>query len=413
MKNRYRKSALSQYLVIALILIIVIAYSFSLSKVFQQVSFSDEFVIPWAAGRAWLLEGENPYDAVPQSRIEDFISNSGYLAELPEDGTLEFPLLNLIFYLPFSLLPFELSRVIWTTIATICVVGIGFISLKISGWEIPSFEKVIVVLLFTFWMPGAITIITGQLTTLIILLVMLGIFLLLNGQDKAAGFLFSLTIGSLPFTIIIVLSIVIWSISRRRWSVLIAYFSGAVFQIIISLLLLPSWPMDWLQVMISRFENGDWLRTPLMFLSSLLPGIETFLLVLLHSAVLIYLIVLFITIRKKTEIEFIWKISMVLLLSVFITIETRVDGLFYLLPCLFLVFRFLSERWKWKGRIVSWGLILVIFVGTWMLQYPNLNFIDKVTSPVLIIGLPVFIFVCMIWVRWWALEIPRIHDPFS
>jgi len=285
--------------------------------------------------------------------------------------------------------------------------------LKMSGWEIPSFEKVIVVLLFTFWMPGAITIITGQLTTLIILLVMLGIFLLLNGQDKAAGFLFSLTIGSLPFTIIIVLSIVIWSISRRRWSVLIAYFSGAVFQIIISLLLLPSWPMDWLQVMISRFENGDWLRTPLMFLSSLLPGIETFLLVLLHSAVLIYLIVLFITIRKKTEIEFIWKISMVLLLSVFITIETRVDGLFYLLPCLFLVFRFLSERWKWKGRIVSWGLILVIFVGTWMLQYPNLNFIDKVTSPVLIIGLPVFIFVCMIWVRWWALEIPRIHDPFS
>lgn len=413
MKKRYRKSVFSQYLVIGLILILIFAYGFSLSKVFSQVPFSDEFVIPWAAGRAWLLEGENPYDDIPQTRFESFLINSGYLAELPEDEIQEFPLLNLIFYLPFSLLPYELSRVIWTTIATLCIVGICFISLKISGWKIPFFEKVIVVLLFTLWMPGVFTLITGQLSPLVIAFMMLGIILLLNGSDTAAGFIFSLTIGSLPFTIIIIISIIIWSISQRRWSVFIAYFSGAVFQIIISLLLLPSWPMDWLQVIIGRFENGDWLRTPLMVLSSLLPGIETFLLVLLHSAVLIYLIVLFVTIRNKTGIEFSWKISMVLLLSVFITIETRMDGLFYLLPGLFLVFRFLSERWKWKGRIISWGMILLIFIGTWMYQYPNLNFTEMVISPILIVGLPAFVLVCMIWVRWWALEIPRISDQFS
>ena len=413
MKNRYRKSAFSQYLVITLILILIIAYGFSLSKVFTRVPFSDEFVTPWAAGRTWLLEGENPYDVIPHSRIENTFVNSGYLAELTEDETLEIPLVSLTFYLPFSLLPYKLSRVIWTTIATICAVVICLISLKISGWEIPFYEKVIVVLLFTFWMPGAFTIISGRLTPMIISFVMLGILLSMNGRDKAAGFILSLTIGSLPITIVIVLSILIWSISHRKWSVLIAYFSGALFQTIISLLLLPSWPMDWLQLIIKIFENGDWLRTPLMFLSSRLPGIETFLLVLLHSIVLIYLIVLLLTIRKKTEIVFIWKISMVLLLSVFITIEIRMDGMFYLLPGLFLVFRFLSERWKWKGRIVSWGIILLASVGSWMLQYPTLNFTAKVTSPVLFIGLPALVLVCRMSILFWTLEISRIPDQIT
>lgn len=413
MKNRYRRSTLSQYLVIAIILLFIISLGFLSTKVMTLVPFTDEFVIPWAAGRAWLLEGKNPYDLIPRPSIESNISNSGYLANIPDTTGLSIPLINLVFYLPFSVLPYEISRIIWTTLITICVVIIIYLALLISKWKTHLIEKLIVILLFSFWLPGASTIISGQLSPLIISLIMLGIYFIMGEQDNAAGFILSLSIGSLPLSIIIMISLLIWSISHRRWSILVSYFAGAAFQIIISLLLLPSWPMDWLQTILKTIENGNWLQTPLMELSSRLPGIETFLLVFLHSIILIYLLVLFVTIRKKNKLMFIWKLSMILVLSVFLSLQMRLSGLFYVLPGAFLVFQFWSERWKWKGKIASWVCMLLVVVGSWLVLNPDIHFIDRITEPALFLGFPTFVFIGLIGIRWWALEIPRIPDQFS
>jgi len=256
MKKRYRRTAVSQYLIIALALIFIFCLVYFSTKVMTSIPFEDDFVIPWTAGRSWLLEGINPYDPAVVGRAEDTISKSDYLADLPVSEMLFHPLINLIFYLPFSLIP---------------------------GWQVSAIEKVGIILLFTFWMPGIHSILSGYFTPIMILLIFLGIYLIFKEQDNTAGFVLSLTIGSLPISLIITITIIIWSISRRRWSILISYFYGGAFLIIVSLLLLPTWPLDWLHILINIIETGDWLQTPLMLLASLLPGIENFLMIFLHS----------------------------------------------------------------------------------------------------------------------------------
>ena len=62
-KTRYRKIYYSQYLVVILALVILIGLGLFSHWAMQQVTYEDQFVIPWAAGRAWLLDGVDPYNA--------------------------------------------------------------------------------------------------------------------------------------------------------------------------------------------------------------------------------------------------------------------------------------------------------------------------------------------------------------
>ena len=47
-------------------------------------------------------------------------------------------------------------------------------------------------------------------------------------------------------------------------------------------------------------------------------------------------------------------------------------------------------------------------VGSWLLILPDVAFIEENHIPVLMIGLPIIIFIGMLWVRWWAFRIPEL-----
>jgi len=79
---------------------------------------------------------------------------------------------------------------------------------------------------------------------------------------------------------------------------------------------------------------------------------------------------------------------------------------------MFIVFRFWSERWGFMGKIISWSLMLVISVGSWLLVFPEVRSFEEISVPLLSVGLPVLIFLGMIWTRWWALNIPKLLDEY-
>ncbi|MDY6846601.1 MAG: hypothetical protein SVP52_05645, partial [Chloroflexota bacterium] len=108
--KRYQNTKASQYIIVGLLLASILAAGFSSTLLMQRVPFEDYFVLPWAAGRSWLLEGVNPYDASINQIAEEAISESVYLAKLPVETVLLLPMLDLVFYLPFSLIPYEISR---------------------------------------------------------------------------------------------------------------------------------------------------------------------------------------------------------------------------------------------------------------------------------------------------------------
>jgi hypothetical protein len=411
MVKRYRRTSAPQYLFIALIGISLVALVFLSSYIMQRMRFTDHFVLPWAAGRMWLLEGVSPYDEAVIALAEDTIDNSSFLGELSDSRTLIEPVINLIFYLPFSLIPYEISRAIWVTLLFTASGLMGYLSLKLSGWELTLFERITVLLLVILWMPGIDAVIKGLLSPIIILLMLLSIYLIMQGHDTMAGFVLALTFGSFPTTGLIITLLIIWSITRRRWSILKAYLSGVAFLLAVTLLLLPSWPMNWLRVVYDLYGYGEWIRTPLMNVAGLLPGIANYLSIFLHASFAIYLLVLWITLLGKKGDEFIWKVLTTLVIAYFFHVSVNTYQLSLLLPAMFMIFRFWSERWGRFGCIFSWILLMTISTTSWLLVRTGISFDAEQSLPLMTIGLPVFVFIGMIWIRWWALRISRL--PFE
>lgn len=409
MKKRYTKIAISQYLVVLVIAIAIIGLGLLSTILMKHIDFTDHFAIPWAAGRTWLLEGKSPYEISVPEKAEAAIADSGYSAVLPDEKLLLQPLINLFIYLPFSLIPYGISRAIWVTISLMATGLIVFLALKLSGWKLSVIERAMIILLGTFWLPGAFSIINGQLTPILLVIILFAITLIRNGQDTTAGFLLSITFGSLFTSIFILLFLSFWVIAIRRWKVLKAYFAGLVFFLVLSWLLLPSWFGDWLNLLVPKLQDISWVQNPIMTFSKILPGIENFLTIFLHSLLGVLLLLQLITIFRQSEKKFVWRLFIIFIIAFLFNIQPSMAHLYLLLPAPFLIFRFWDERWHTFGRVLSLSVFILVTVGSWLLVLPEVQLTQQDSSHILMIYLPLFFLVGMFWIRWWAFRIPKFE----
>ena len=406
--TRYRRIYLSQYLVVALALILVVGLGFLGRWVMQQVPYEDQFVIPWAAGRAWLLDGVNPYDPQVIDLASATLANSAFQGQLPLVAEFTAPVLNLVFSLPLSLLPYEIARTVWVVLLIGCLGGMGFLMLKLSNWKTSLPEKVVVVVLLTTWLPGLHLVLMGSSIPIVLALLLFGVYALLKGKDTLAGFLLALTFGSVQITFLILLLLIFWAVFHQRWSVLIAYFSGLGFLWVVSLILLPAWPSGWLSAILNNYFNLDWVHTPLMPLSGILPGISHYLSIGLHVGFAIYLLVVWGLSLGRREQAVEWRLFAILNLAFLFQPENPGNQLYLTLPALFLAFKLWSERWGIVGRALSWLILLGLSILPWFVTERALTFTSVTPFADLVVVLPLLAMVALISVRWWALNLPRL-----
>jgi hypothetical protein len=392
-----------------LILVLIIGFGFLLAFVMRQIEFIDFFAVPYTAGRAWLLDGISPYDSAINKLASETIKGSNFSAVLPSELFFSQPLLNLFFFLPFSLIPFEISRVMWVTLSSVFAgLSIHFI-LKLLSWNTSPIRNILIILLGIFWFPGIIGIISGHIVFVILFLMLLAVVLIKNEQDTAAGFLLSLTFGSFALTGLILIFLTIWAIARKRWSLILAYFSGIAFLIIISLLLLPNWHLDWLNIQINIFQNTSIIKTPLMDISNLLPGISKFLTVFLHALMGTILLIQWITGSRKTGKMFLWKLFFVYVIGYLFYYQANIIHLSFLLPAGFIFLKYLAKRYGLAGQILSWSLLLIITAGSWLIFLPNIKFSEIPGSHILSIGMPIFVLIGLLWSKWWVDSKPEFN----
>lgn len=411
MMKRYQRTAFSQYFLMAFIIVSIVAVGLLSFYVMSRVPFTDHFAIPWAAGRVWLLAGESPYGPTVVDTALDALENSPLMGILPEDQVFSAPLLSLLFYIPFSLMPYTISRILWTMVlvANLCLTGL--LSVKISGWKLTTYGKLFVCFILVLWLPGADMVLRGYLSPVIFGLVLAGIYLLLYGQETTAGFILALTFSSFLTSGFVMVLLLIWSISRKQWSILVSYFSGVIFLILLSFLILPSWFMDWASVLLNMNIDLGWINTPLMEMASLLPGIAAPFSLILHSGFAVYAVILLFTIPRTSGKVFIYKTFLFLIFVFLFHVQGSVAQLLLIVPGLLLMLSYWSERWKRFGNLVSWGVLLLIGVGSWLSAQSAIDFIQPLEIPLIFIGLPVFVILGMIYIRWWALMVPKL--PFE
>jgi hypothetical protein len=406
MIKRYRKTAVSQYLFVGFFLAVLVLLGYLSTILMRAVPFVDYFALPWSAGRAWLLEGRNPYDPDISKLAADVMSKTGYSGQLPDVNNLVHPLVNLFFFLPFSLLPYPISRAIWTVILMVLAGLIVHLSQEFSEWKTSSFDKFFCITFLLLWFPSIYTILTGRLTLIIIFLMVYGLWSLKVEKYRRAGFMLALVGASLPLTAFVIFLAIFWSIARRQWSFLVAFVSGSVFLWSVSLLMLPSWPLDWLRILVGTYQDvGSWVETPLMSLASILPGIENFLSIGLHVFFGLVVLVLWIRLFGKSTRVFIWNGLMIFIISFLLQVQSSLSDLLLLVPPLCLILRYASERWKLPGRLAGWAILVFISAGSWILALPEISFLENMSMPIVQTGLSLMVLLGMVWIHWWAVRL--------
>lgn len=407
MMKRYRKTTLSQYTTVALASVLIIGFCVLGFFAMTNIRHFDMFVIPWAAGRGWLLEGISPYALSAIDIAHSAIDDSPFSAQLLTQPLFSQPFFSLIFYLPLSLLPYTLARSIWTVILALCVALIGYFGVKFSGWQINRLGMVCIAIFLIFSLPGAIAILEGEISPVIIVLLLSSILLIQNNQDTPAGFLLALATSNFLTSGLVVVSLLIWAIVKKHLSIIASFFSGVVFLVIISFLIQPSWFEDWISVLLKLNINLEWVRTPLMDLAAFLPGIAKHLSIFLHGLFVVFAIRNLITLLVQSDRGFIYAMVLMLSLTYFLHIRASTVNTLLMVPSLIFVIRYWSERWKRLGALMAWMFLAASGVGSWLLVYPefdlsknNLSWIFIVYSLVVLSG--------MIWIRWWALELPKL-----
>ena len=406
--TRYKRIYYSQYLVVFVAIILLAGLAFLGYWAMQRVGYEDQFVIPWAAGRSWLLEGLSPYDTQAVQLARTTLNESSFQGQFPPIAELTEPVLNLIFSLPLSLLPYELARTIWVTLLMVCVGLSGFLLFKISHWQTSLPEKAIVIVLLMAWLPNLQSVLMGSLAPLMVFLILYGVYAILKGKDTLAGFLLALTFGSVQISFLILFLFVIWALIQGRWSLLAAYFSGLAFLWLVSLILLPAWPSGWLGMILDNFFNLDWIQTPLMAASDLLPGISQYLMIGLHIGFGLFLIISWVITLSSREPLNPWRVFVLLNLAFFFQPMHPANQLLLALPALFLAFQYWSERWGLIGRVFSWVITVSVFALPWILAKFPVVFTSLLTFEGLIIWVPTVSLAALLSVRWWALTVPKI-----
>lgn len=404
-----KRNNIKPYLLSILIILSIAALAYGNYYLAERIQIRDKFAVRYSAAKLWMGQGISPYSDEVSTTAKMILDDRAYPNSNLEDVYLIEPVYFTLLFLPISLLQFDLARAVWQCIIEISIIFIVLISLKLTGWKISKIAKAILILLGLGSTFGLRAVLFGDPIILSILLFLLSIYLVQIKQETTAGLILALASFSNEFGLIIVILLIAWSISHHNYALIWSYLAGILFLFVTSLLLFGNWFPEWLAVIIKNYPGFDWVATPLMRISTAFKGANQVIGVLLHLGLVIYLLLEWFGAFGKTGKVFVWKISLTLVIVYLLNVFSKPSTMFILIPGIFFFLRFLVERWKIVGKILSWLLILGLVAANWLIfQSKGDWFIVEPSANLLL--MPLITILGLQWTRWWALKLPSPPD---
>jgi hypothetical protein len=202
-------------------------------------NLSPDFLQFWTAAEL-LASGRSPYDAMEQARVQRQL---GWDKARQGLGAYDFlpyyypPWLGLacIAFLPLG---FETAKIAWLVLnVELLLLGGWLLGPLLRG--VPRWISVAVAPLFLFSLWGALI---GQITPLMVLLIILAWRFLDRGADRRAGWALALLMTKPQLGIVLVFAIVVWAARQRRWRVIEGLVTALAGLCLVSFLTVPDWP---------------------------------------------------------------------------------------------------------------------------------------------------------------------------
>jgi hypothetical protein len=357
-----------------------------------------QFLVPWLGARTYLQYGVSPYDAQSTQRAQ--IVYYGRMAAEGEDPLrLATPFPVELFYFPFALITdYPLALGLWMTLGEIALIAAAFLTLSLTGWK-PRWFLLSLILLFAVLGVYSFRALTGgSAAPLVVFGLVAALVAVRDERDELAGALLALSFFKPSIAAVFLLFILWWIVSNRRWRVALGFLMAAGLFTLLSFFLLQSWFFPYLRGLVSAFRNN-----PGITVGSLLvewwPAIGTRVGWIITIALALLLFLEWRALRGKDFRHALWTASLTLAVAPLLDLPTSLDAHILLFLPLLLILSVAAERWTGlRAAFASGGILLVTFALTWLISS---------STHALFFVLPIVLFACLYWIRWWAVHPPR------
>lgn len=165
-----------------------------------------------------VFSGGNPYILIPHN-ITPFI----------------YPPIDLLLFTPLSVLPLEISSKIWLLVSAGALLLSLLLLFKLLAVRINSLTASIIVALSFLSFPTRFTFGMGQINTIILLILVLGIHFYIQKNKRLSGILFGLNISLKLFSPLFLLYFLI----KKDWKVITIFLGAILLAALIPLLVIP------------------------------------------------------------------------------------------------------------------------------------------------------------------------------
>lgn len=365
----------------------------------QQNPGGSDFLPRWVGTRDYLIRGRDPYS--PETTQDIQMLFYGRLAGPGEDQALfVYPLYSLLIFAPYALIgDYVLARAVWMTTLEIALLAIAFLSLRLTGWRLQRLSLVGFILFAVLWYHAVRPVINGNAVILCGLSIMVGLLLIRSGRDLSAAIFFALSTIKPQTVVVFILFIVWWASTNKRWR-LVGGFVGALAILIVgAMLLIPDWLIQNVR-QILNYPAYTGPGTPSAVFSVWWPASGWLLGLALAMGLGLVVIREWWVGRRSTFPHMIWLASLALVSTPLIGIPMDPTNYIVLFLPLVIVLSGLEMRWGRGGRRAAFVLLLLLFVGIWVLFLSTIEFGEQpVQNPILFFPMPLVLIAGLYVVR--------------
>jgi hypothetical protein len=403
--NQNRNNNIKYAVVMILIIIIIGVLTLVNFQFSKQNPGGNDFLARWNGAHEWLIHGNNPYtnkvSEIAQKMIYGRLANP---LKGEDVAHFVYPIYSMLFFAPFALMDYTLARAVWMTVLEVAMVALTFISLRLSGWKIKPISLAGILIFSILWYCSVRTIILGQFSGINALLILISLLCIKTEHDQVAGVLLALSTSKPQMSYLLIIFIIFWAIRSSRHRIWISFFLAMIIMTVVGWLLLPGWPIGWIQQLMNYPGYTDRIGSIVSIIAGVTPGIKDQISMGLMIVFYLYMVFEWLRTRGNDIPTFLWTAYVTLVLTNFVAYRTATPHYVALLAPIFLVSKVIGERWGTFGKWVTGATYVLFFAGLWLLFIITIKGNDE--QAIMYIPVPIITLIGLWWTRWWAIRPP-------
>jgi len=272
---------------------------------------------------------------------------------------------------------------------------------SLTNWQSSWPLKFSIALFGLLWVHALLPLMDGNLAILTSVVFAGALAALRAEVDELAGALLAFGTVKAEAGILFLIFFILWSASQKRWGVLTGFIMSLILLGGIGWIFQQDWLLEFFRATLANIRASSPLGLNTL-LEQWMPGAGERGSQALTVFVIVILLFEWNAARMGEFRHMFWTAMLTLTLTPLIGLPSVPSNYVLLYLPLLLVLSTMDARWGAIGRWVAIIVMIVMFVGLWLLWNSAQNQLSALYVP-----LPVGLTLLLYWVRWWSVRPPR------